>query len=202
MRNYRWLGSALFLAALTLFSAGSARATDFTLFGSYWETDVAGDAGGGGIGVGIPFNEVLGLELRATYYEELTDEPFENIFDSDDPVFQERGIQALPLEAGLRLSFAPGATFRPQVTGGVSYYMLDSDFGEISDEVGWFAAVGATIGDNTGTEFFIEGLYRKAEAEIELDPEDLEDIDDIDIGENATFDMDGFGINIGMRWMF
>jgi hypothetical protein len=202
MQNRKWIPIAAFAAAFTLVGGAPVHATDFTLFGSYWDTDVAGDAAGGGVSLGIPFNEMLALELRATYYEELTDDPLENIFDSDDPVFQEVGIQALPLEAGLRLSFAEGATFRPHVMGGVSYYLLDSDFGEIGDEVGWFGAVGATIGDGDGAEFYVEGLYRKAEAEIELDPDDLEDIDDLEIGENAQFDMDGFGVNLGVRWSF
>ena len=201
MKKRNWIPIAV-LTALAVAGGAPSYATDFSLYGSYWDTDVAGDAGGGGIGVGFPFNETLGLELRATYYEELSDDPFGNIFDSDETVFQERGIQALPLEAGLRLSFLPGATFRPHVIGGVSYLLLDSDFGEIGDEVGWFAGVGATIGDSDGTEFYIEANYRKAEAEVELDPEDLEDIDDIDIGENAEFDIDGVGLNVGMRWNF
>ena len=189
-------------AAVIAIGAAPTFATDFALYGSYWHTDVAGDAGGAGIALGIPFNETLGLELRGTYYEELTDDPLENIFDSDDPVFQERGIKALPLEAGLRLSFAPGATFRPHIVGGVSYFLLDSDFGEIDDEVGWFAGLGATIGDGDGAEFYVEANYRKAEAEIQLDPQDLDDIDDIDVGENARFDMDGVGANMGVRWTF
>jgi hypothetical protein len=202
MTKRNWFPIAALTAASLLVAGAPALATDFTLYGSYWDTDVAGDAAGGGIGLGIPFNEMLGLELRATYFEELSDDPFGNIFDSDETVFQERGIQALPLDAGLRLSFAPGATFRPHVIGGVSYFLLDSDFGEVGDEVGWFAGVGATIGDGTGTEFFMEANYRKAEAEVEFDPEDLEDVDDIDIGDNAKFDIDGVGVNIGVRWYF
>ena len=144
MQKRKWITIAALGAAFTLVGGAPAHATDFALFGSYWDTDVAGDAAGGGLAFGLPFNEMLAVELRATYFEELTDDPLENIFDSDDPVFQEVGIQALPLEAGLRLSFAEGATFRPHVTGGVSYFLLDSDFGEISDEVGWFAALGAS----------------------------------------------------------
>lgn len=202
MKKRNCLQIVILVAALTAFGSAPSFATDFTLYGSYWHTDVAGDAGGGGIALGIPFNETLGLELRGTYFEELTDDPLENIFDSDDPVFQERGIQALPLEAGLRVSFAHGATFRPHIVGGVSYFLLDSDFGDIKDEVGWFAGLGATIGDGTGAEFYMEANYRKAEAEIKLDPQDLDDIDDIDVGQNAQFDIDGVGANIGVRWTF
>jgi hypothetical protein len=179
-----------------------AAAADFSLFGSYWDTDAAGDTAGGGIMLGLPINEVFAVEFRGTYFEELTDDPLENAFDSDDPIFQEAGIQAIPLEAGVRFSFAEGATFRPHVGGGLSYFLLDSDFGEISDELGYYALVGATVGDGEGTDFFFEGTWRKATAEVELDPEDLEDIDDIDVQDHADFDLDGVGVNLGLRWYF
>jgi hypothetical protein len=133
---------------------------------------------------------------------ELTDDPLENAFDSDDPVFQERGIQVLPLEAGLRYTFSPGSHFRPHLAGGASYFLLDSDFGEIDDELGYFAALGGTVGDDQGPQFFFEGVWRKATAQVRLDPEDLEDIDDVDVEDEAEFDIDGFGANLGIRWSF
>lgn len=193
-----------FVAALLLSSSVAlpAAAADFTLMGSYWDTDAAGDAGGGGVVLGMPFNETLAVELRATYYEELTDDPLENAFDSDDPVFQERGIQVLPLEVGLRYTFSPGARLRPHVAAGGSYFLLDSDFGEIDDELGYFAALGATIGDGRGAELFVEGHWRKATAQVRLDPEDLEDVDDIDVEDRADLDLDGAGVQLGVRWKF
>lgn len=199
IRLRSFFASSLFGIA---FFVGPLAASDFTLYGSYWETDVAGDAGGGGVAFGFPAGEVFGFEMRATYFEELTDDPLENIFDSDDPVFQEQGIQALPLEAGIRFTFAPGRNFRPHIGGGVSYILLDSDFGEIEDELGYYAVLGATIGDGAGADFFIEGTWRKATAEVELDPDDLDDIDDIDVDDHASFDIDGIGANIGVRWYF
>lgn len=177
-------------------------AADFSLMGSYWDTDVAGDTAGGGLVLGLPFNETLAFELRATYFEELSDDPFDNIFDSDETVFQNRGIQAMPLEAGLRFSFAPGSTFRPYLGGGGSYFLIDSDFGEIQDQLGYYLAAGATVGDGAGAEFFFEGVWRQASAEVEVDPEDLGDIDDIDVDNTPSFDIDGFGVNVGVRWAF
>lgn len=177
-------------------------AVDFSLMGSYWDTDVAGDTAGAGIILGLPFNETLAFELRATYFEELSDDPFDNIFDSDETVFQDRGIQAMPIEAGLRFSFAPGSTFRPYLGGGGSYFLIDSDFGEIQDQLGYYLAAGATVGDGAGAEFFFEGVWRQASAEVEVDPEDLGDIDDIDVDNTPSFDIDGFGVNVGVRWAF
>lgn len=178
------------------------RAADFALMGSYWNTDAAGDAAGGGISLGLPINDTFGFELRATYFEELTDDPFRNAFDSDDPVFQDQGIQVLPLDAGLRLTFAPGGWARPYVGGGASYFFLDSDFGEIADELGYYAVVGATLGDGEGTDFFVEGLWRKATAQVEIDPERLDDIDDLEVDSRADVDLEGLGVNLGFRWHF
>lgn len=190
--------AALAAAALAV----PANATDFALFGSFWDTDVAGDTAGGGISLGIPFNDVFGLELRATYFEELSDDPLANAFDSNDPVFQDRGINVTPLEAGLRFNFANDSSFRPYVSGGVGYFLLDSDFGEVNDEIGYYAALGANFGNPEGASFFVEANYRKAEGEVELDPDDLEDIDDIDVQDHVTFDLDGAGVNAGVRWSF
>ena len=191
---------ALIAGAVALACAGSASASDFSVFGSYWDTDIAGDAAGGGIGAAFSFNEFIALETRATYFEELTDDPLENAFDSDDPIFQDTGIQVLPVDLGLRFEFAPQSSFRPYISGGGSYFFIDSDFGEVNDEVGYYAALGAEFGDPEGANFFIEGLWRKASAEIELDPNELDDIDDLEVQDHASFDIDGLGLNLGARW--
>jgi hypothetical protein len=197
-----WKGKTILAALTALAVVAPASASDFSIFGAYWDTDAAGDAGGGGISLGLPFNETLAAELRATYFEELSDDPLENAFDSDDPVFQEKGINVIPVEAGLRFSFAPDAAFRPYLSGGLSYFLLDSDFGEIKDELGYYAALGATMGDGDGAQFFLEGVWRKATAEVELDPDDLDDVDDIDVEDHADLDLDGLGVNLGVRWGF
>lgn len=196
--RFRWLA----VLVAVIFAAAPAAASDFSLMGTYWDTDVAGETAGAGLALGFPFNETLALELRASYFEELTDDPLAAIFDSDDPVFQNKGIQALPLEAGLRFTFGRGSAFRPYLGGGLSYFLLDSDFGEIADELGYYAVLGGTLGDGHGADFFIEGIWRKATAEVELDPEDLEDIDDLEVDDHASFDIDGLGVNLGVRWTF
>ncbi|MEO8275209.1 MAG: hypothetical protein ABI639_03265 [Thermoanaerobaculia bacterium] len=194
----------LLLAATSvlLLSSVPAKATDFALFGSYWKTDVAGKAGGGGIDFGLPVNDTFGFELRATYFEQLNDDPFRHIFHSDQDVFRNQSLQVLPLEAGVKFNFAPGSTFRPYIGGGASYFLLDSDFGEVKDELGWYGSLGATVGDNQGPQFFFEGIWRKVRAEVRVDPEDLGDIGDINAEDRVSFDLDGFGLNAGIRWTF
>ena len=192
----------LVVASVAVLSAAPLCATELSLFGGYWNTDVAGDAAGGGIEFGLPVNETFAFELRATYFEQLNDHPFENIFDNNETVFQGRGIQALPLEAGVRLTFIPEGPFRPYVGGGASYFFLDSDFGDIKDELGWYGTLGATIGDGRGADFYVEGIWRKVRAEVRADPEDLGDIPDINAEDHVSFDLDGFGVNLGVRWSF
>lgn len=199
MRLRTYLTAALCTAGL---AATPTLATDFSLVGSYWDTDAAGDTAGGGLILGMPLNETFAIELRATYFEELSDDPFQNAFDSNDPIFQDQGIQALPLEAGVRFSFPQRAWLRPHIGGGATYFLLDSDFGEVSDEVGYYVTLGATLGDGDGTDFFIEGIWRDATAGIELDPQALDDIDDINVVDHATLDLGGFGVNLGVRWSF
>jgi hypothetical protein len=41
-----------------------------------------------------------------------------------------------------------------------------------------------------------------ATAGIELDPQALDDIDDINVVDHATLDLGGFGVNLGVRWSF
>ena len=199
MKNRILLASAL---CCFVWTASPIAAADFTLMGSWWNTDIAGDAGGAGVSVGLPVNEMFAFEIRGFYYEQLNDDPFEAIFDQDEEVFQDRGIQAIPLDGGIRFSFAPDSTFRPFIGAGATYFLLDSDFGEIADELGWYASAGATVGDGEGADFFFEGTWRKVSAQVEIDPQDLEDIDDIDADDDADFDLDGFGVNIGVRWTF
>ena len=193
----------LIAAIVAAVVAAPAAAGDFSLYGAWWDTDVAGDTAGGGVSLGIPFNDTLGLELSATYFEELTDDPLANAFDSDDPVFVEQGLNVTPLSVGLRINFGEReSTFRPYASGGVSYFLMDSDFGEINDELGYYAGLGAGIGNPDGMSFFAEAIYRSAEAEVELDPDELDDIDDIDVRDSATFDLDGIGVNAGLRFSF
>lgn len=199
MRRRTYVTAALCSAVL---AATPMSATDFSLVGSYWDTKVAGDTAGGGIQLGMPFNEVFAIELRATYFEQLSDEPLQNAFDSNDPIFQDQGIQALPLEAGVRFSFPERTYFRPHLAGGLSYFLLDSDFGNVSDELGYYVALGATVGDGEGMDFFFEGIWREATAGIELDPEQLHDVTDLNVVDHADLDLGGLGVNVGLRFNF
>jgi hypothetical protein len=191
------------VATFALAASPASAAGAFNVFGSWWDTDQADKTGGGGIAFALPVGRGWGVDLRASYHEELTNEPLEALFDENDPVFQRTGLQVMPLEAGLRYNFAPGNRTNFYLGGGGSYHVLDSDFGNVDDEVGGYALAGIDFGNPAGLSFFVEGIYRFVEATVEIDPQDLDDFDDIEGIENGVgVDLNGVGLNIGMSWRF
>lgn len=187
------------LLVLGTFLSAASYATSLSFFASYWDTDRLDEAFGGGIGVGIPIGPVVELDLRATYLEELTDDPIDGIFDDDEDVFEETSVELLPLDLGLRFNFHRVGVFNPYVGAGGTYYLLDVDGrgADIDDEVGYYGLVGARFGDDDGVGFFTELLYRKVQATVVGD-----DPDDFDLDNEVSFDLDGFSAQLGLRWNF
>lgn len=178
--------------------AGSAAAQGFALYGAYWDTDKAEE--GFGPGASLSFGRTWALDLRASYFQELNNHALDNLFD-DDEVFRDNGISVLPLEVGVRYTFQPDSRVSPHLGGGIGYYILDSELGDPKDEAGYYLTVGSTFGDSRGPSFYIEGIYRKAEGTVEVDPEDLGDLGDIEFnGAEVDLDLDGFGVNAGLVW--
>lgn len=183
----------------------AAMASGFELFGSYWETSDVDETFGGGIGVGIPFGETgLGLHARATYYQELTDEPLEGLFDpdEDEDFFAEESLEVLPIDVGLRYEFAPRGAFSPWIGAGGSYFLIDTtrEGVDVDDETGFHVSLGSRFGDSEGTNFFAEALYRSTEATL-IRRERPGD-DDIDLEDEVAIDLDGVAINAGIVWRF
>ena len=185
---------------LALLSAAPALASDFGLFGSYWDTRDADETFGGGVEFNFAFGESpLGLELRGTYYQQLNDGAVGNLFDDDEGFFEENSLEALPVEAGLRYNFNPTGNVSPWISGGVSYIFLDlSDIEgvEIDDETGWYAGLGSRFGDPDGVNFYGQVLYRATEATVQRDR------DDIDLEDTVNIELDGVVVNAGILWSF
>src|SRR5918992_1090412 len=172
----------LWVAALALL-AGPASATDFGLFGSGWNTKDADQ----GIGVGGKLNFGRLFELRAAYFSDLTADT--------SPERRDFELRAIPLEAGLAFKFAESERMSPYAGGGAGYYMLDTDRGDIDDEVGWYAVLGADFQTSENLGFMVEGIYRGMEATVRRD--DLDDIRD-----DVNVDFGGLGVNAGLVWTF
>lgn len=190
---------ALGIAVLLFAWASMAGATDFKLYGSYWSTTDVDDAFGGGIGFSFPFgSSPLAFSVAATYYQELSDDPVSNLFDEDEGVFQEEGLEVLPIDAGLQLNLTPHGPFNLWLEGGVSYFFIDTTRSglDVDDETGWHASVGSRFGSPDGASFFAEALYRSTEATVRRTD------DDVDLDDEVAIDLDGFVVNAGVLWTF
>jgi hypothetical protein len=192
---------ALASVALVCAATSPARADyELGLFGSpYWSPDETEEVAGGGLSFALPVNGHWAVDFRGSYFEETDPDAFDEIGDADSP-FQEHGLEILPLEIGARYNFVPEARVRPYAGAGAGYYLLDSDFGEVNDEGGWYGLFGLGFGNPDKANFFVEANYRRMEATVEVDPDDPGDFEGFD--ENVGIDLDGLGFNLGVTWRF
>ncbi|MES1240108.1 MAG: outer membrane beta-barrel protein [Acidobacteriota bacterium] len=174
-------------AALTILAAPAAKATDFSVFGSYWDTQDADNALGGGAKLRLG----RWVELRGTYFSDVTADTSPERFDFE--------VSAIPIEAGLRFDLGGTEAFTPYIGGGASYFMLDTSEGDIDDEVGWYAVVGAEFGRQpSGLGFMAEAIYRGVEATVTEDSDGFPD----DVHDDVNLNLDGLGVNAGLVWRF
>lgn len=177
----------LFAAAALALMAGPAAATDFSVYGAYWNTQDADEA----LGVGAKLRLGRFVELRGTYFSDVTADTDPERFDFE--------VSALPLEAGLRFDFGENESFTPYVGGGAGYYRLDTTEGDIDDEVGYYAVLGAEFARQpSGLGFMAEAIYRNMEATVTEDDDGFPD----DIRDDVILRLDGLGVNAGIVWRF
>lgn len=198
----KMLGALAIVAALAAFA--SPAEAQFKIYGSYWDTSDVGNTFGGGLGFDIPFGESgLALSLAGTYYQELEDEPIDNLFDDDRGVFKEDSLEVVPFDVGLHYNFQPRGSFSPWIGAGGTYFLIDTTENrfEVDDETGWHVSAGALFGQPGGrTNFFAEAIYRSTESTLRRSEDDIPDpsdaVDEVDI------DLDGVAVNVGLAWRF
>jgi len=195
------LGVLAILAALAVFTTPAE--AQFKIYGSYWDTTDVGSTFGGGLGFDIPLGDSgLALSLAGTYYQELSDEPIDNLFDNDAGVFREESLEVVPFDVGLHYNFQPRGNFSPWIGAGGTYFLLDTTENqfEVDDETGWHVSAGSFFGDPEGASFFAEAIYRSTESTLRRSEDDIPDpsdaVDEVDI------DLDGFAVNAGIAWRF
>ncbi|MEM7479847.1 MAG: outer membrane beta-barrel protein [Acidobacteriota bacterium] len=176
-----------------------AEAGGISIYGSYWDTEDTGENLGAGIRFGFGLTQAVDIDLRVTYYEETADDPFDLILDGEDPTL-DNGIQVVPVEAGLRFNLGRPSGLRPYLGAGVSYYLLETDVGELDDEGGYYGVFGFEIGDESGGRFFAEAMYRTVEATVEFDRDDFPDVE-ID-EDQFDVDLGGLAVNAGFAFSF
>lgn len=197
----RILGVLAILAALAVFATPAE--AQFKIYGSYWNTSDVDDTFGGGLGVDIPFGESgLALSLAGTYYQELSDQPIDALFDDDEGFFEEESLEVVPFDVGLHYNFEPRGSFSPWIGAGGTYFLIDTTRNniEVDDETGWHVSAGSFFGDPEGVSFFAEAIYRSTESTLRRTEDDFPDPSDaID---RVVIDLDGIAINGGIAWRF
>jgi outer membrane protein W len=163
-----------------------AKATDFAVFGAYQDTKDADS--GYGVGAKLDFGRFV--TLRATYLGDVTSN---TRFSSGDDF----KLRVIPLEAGLQYKFNPDSNFSPYLGGGASYFLLDTNRGNIDDELGWFAMVGAEIKTQHSFGIMLEGIYRSVESTVRDDENG-----DTTVSDKVDVQLRGFGANAGLIWHF
>ncbi len=151
---------------------------------AHWSTDEAGDEPGPGVKLELDFNNPWDLEVRWSLFEELERVVGAQVFP----------IQATPVDVGLAYNFSRAAKANPYLGAGLSYVLLDSDLGEMPDELGYYGVLGVELEVHPKLAVFLEALYRQVDARIEGN--DLQSFVKVDV------DLTGPGANFGLlyRW--
>jgi hypothetical protein len=181
MNSKTMIKRAMLLLLLACLACTSPADVGLGAFGSYWNTDDADEAFGGGAQLKLG-TDPLHLVIRGTYFDDLLDD--DHTADID--------LQAIPVEAGIELRRKVSPATAIYVGGGVTYCFLDAgDRGEVDDEIGWYAGGGIEIRLGKRVWLFGEAVWRNIEATVEYD----------DLGEitsDVDFDLSGLGVNVGL----
>ena len=191
-----FLKCVLVALAVALLSFTPVSAGALAVYGTWWSTDEGGDAAGIGAGYAWNLTEAWDIEARLAWYEELTDEPLKNLFNGATPIAT--GLTVIPLEVGARFNFARDSDFwNPWFGAGLAYYALDTDSGNIDDEVGFYGTFGSTFGDGKGMDFYAEVGYRFVKAQVtNLDVNNDNVLDNFDVKLNGPY------ASAGVSWKF
>ncbi len=199
MRNTRNRTLPLAVVALALLATAAmpstARAADWTVFASWYDTSQLKDALGLGVRASFPFNETLEFDVTVQYYED-----FKNAIPGSFQV----EVGTIPLDFGITwnqngeeggFNAGAGLTYAFMDIGGLEIAGVDiPDFGEADDEFGAYGKLGWRHANG----FMFEVLYRFLDVSIEsiqVSPIVVPLAPD-----RVDLDMDGFAINIGYRF--
>ena len=179
MKRLCFITSVLSLTLATSFAGGLG------IFGSYWSTEDADESFGFGGKATIGNGDAMNLDLRGTYYFDV----------SDDKDAANIDMKVVPLEIGLHYTLTGNKKSRVYVGGGGSYIIVDPDIGEADNEVGWYGVGGIEFALESNISLFGEALYRNVEGTVTDDSLD-QVVDQVD------YDLSGFAYNIGlvMKW--
>ena len=173
---------ALAALAVVCLAPAPAAAVDFSLFGSYMDTDDVKDAPG--VGARVAFFDRIQLQLSGTWYDNFD----YVVFDQEIDQRVSEKIDILPIDVG-------GAYyFKPEEQGfyagaGLTWFLLDANRFSLDDEVGYYIQLGYQFRG-----FFVEAMYRDAEGTVKTPQDDIEWVD------NTKVKITGYSIQAGWRF--
>jgi hypothetical protein len=172
--------------AILALGTGAVWANGVGVLSSYWTpADADGGFGWGGK-LQVDFGKYVGLELRGTYFADM----------SEDLGPVNLDLEVIPIEADLIGKIPLGSVVRLYAGGGGGYYMLDvkldhGDSLDVDDELGWFAVAGIELAPVENLALFAEFKYTGIKGTVKND-----DIDNIVSG--TDLDLSGPGANVGV----
>jgi hypothetical protein len=165
------------LSGLVFLSAGALHAEGLGIFGSLWDPSDGDETFGAGVrargGAGLIY-----FEVRGTYFQDITDD--QGLISND--------LQVVPVDLGLGLQMRPNESIEIYGGGGGTYYFMDSEYGNVDDEVGYYLQAGVELGVSEGVGLFAEAVWRHVEGSVDNGSQ-LED---------SKIDLKGMAINIGL----
>jgi hypothetical protein len=197
MRVARFLTITAFALAMIALP-GAASAVDFSIFGSYWDTDDLGEAIGGGLRVGFPINDNIDFDISAAYFEDWTDQVRSIIGTGAETDIE---LSTIPIDAGFTWTRLPEGGFL--FGAGLTYGYMDVNDLAISgtnlratadanDEFGGYVKAGYQAQGG----FLAEVMYRFLEASVE----DIRIPGTVLLDDSIDVKLDGYQVNLGWRF--
>jgi hypothetical protein len=174
------LKKLLLAVPVVLLFAAPAWAGTFGVYGAYYDAggDVEDSTYGAGVRLGFEFVPILELDIHATYFDK---------FEQDLGPAGTAEFTVMPLDAGIKFNILPKKKFNPYIGAGATYWFLDTNFGSVDDEVGYYALAGVDFGGEKG-KFFVEAMYRTLDSTFS------------DSGGDFDASADGYTLNAGFLW--
>jgi hypothetical protein len=157
----------------------------FTLFGTYGEMTEKARGIGAGARLGWAWKSVA-LDLTGTW---LPQKSTDVITEGGAQVTDD--LRITPLELGVRFMLSPGPEFRPFVSAGLSYFLVDAGGGSTDDEAGYYVSAGFLYGPGQRSKILGEVIYRDATTTVDYPDHGGREID---IG--------GFAVSAGIMFVF
>jgi len=180
---------ALVMVGLMLLASQFVMATDFSIFGGWWDENDPGDVYGAGLRLSAKEGPWI-ADLTVTWMDDST-----YYWYGWDYYYNET-ISVVPVEVGFRYIADNQSSFRPYGGGGVGFYFNDSDHFKIDDSWGYYGLVGFNFGHPRSADFFAEAIYRWVDTDMTYRH----------AGDGSTptinVDLGGIGVNMGVVFHF